>query len=153
MKKIITIKEIKLQLLLFVFLIISFASNAQFVERWLSVVSSESSAGNVRHAILKTSDGNIVASGKSRIIKYSRTGKIIWQTDVALPSTLTSQGFSMASDQAGNIYITAARSLNFGELGGTTDFFVAKYNSDGQQVWSHLFDGGHELDDEAVDIG
>ena len=152
MKKNLTIKKIKLQLLSFVLLLIATVSNAQLVERWSSVIPSADPAGNVHHAILITSDENIVAAGTSKIIKYSPNGNIIWETDVVLPASLTSQGFSMASDKAGNIYVTAARALNAGILGGETDFFVAKYNSDGQQLWSRLFDGPGKFDDESVGI-
>jgi hypothetical protein len=68
MKKNFTLKEITLQLLSLGLLLMATASNAQLVERWSSVTPSAGPASNVHHAVLITSDGNIVAAGTAKII-------------------------------------------------------------------------------------
>lgn len=150
MRKIFTVKKIKLQLLACVLLSISAASNAQFVEKWSNVIPSGGSVARVKNAVLIASDGNIVASGEDKIVKYNSAGNVVWTTNI--PQGISPNGLAMAGDNAGNIYVTAVRTVN-GILTGDKDFYIAKYNSDGNEVWSRIYDGPGGKDDEAVGIG
>jgi hypothetical protein len=147
MKKIFTKKKTRLSPLIFFALLISGISNAQFVERWSNIISSPGSFSTVKNAVLTTVDGNVLASGTNKIVKYSSAGKIIWATDVPVDS----RGLAMAQDQAGNIYVAAVNFINVLTVEG--DFFIAKYNSDGQQLWSRVYDGPSHLEDVAAGLG
>src|SRR5215213_9210022 len=149
MRKNLTLKKIKLQLLSLVLLLVSCVSNAQFVERWSNVIPSHGSFAFTKHAVLISSDGNIVASGENKIVKYNPSGNIIGAIDVA--PGLFSIGLAMAANQAGNIYVIARSFIDGKTAEG--DFFIAKYNSDGKELWSRFYDGPSGLGDAGVGIG
>lgn len=149
MRNFFTIKKIKIHLLAFVLLLIATTSKAQFIERWSNVIPSHGSFAFTKHAVLISSDGNIVASGENKIVKYNPSGSIIWAIDVA--PGLFSIGLAMAADQAGNIYAIARSFIDNKTAEG--DFFIAKYNSDGKELWSRFYDGPSGLGDVGVGIG
>jgi hypothetical protein len=71
------------------------------------------------------------------IAKYDTNGNLIWTRQVGAVGGNT-QGFAIASDTAGNSYVTGY--TNVGLSGqtqlGTYDYFVAKYDTNGNLTWT-----------------
>ncbi|MDC7126679.1 MAG: SBBP repeat-containing protein, partial [Spirochaetales bacterium] len=79
------------------------------------------------------------------ISKYNRRGIMQW-TKLLGGSSVTSEGYGIAVDTYGYIYVTGDTSVS-GEtdgsfdgqtLTGTTDMFLTKYNSSGERLWTKL---------------
>ena len=72
------------------------------------------------------------------IAKYDSSGNLVWTRQVGADSGNT-YGYAISSDSSGNSYI--AGSTDVGISGqtqtGTNDYFIAKYDSSGNLVWSH----------------
>jgi hypothetical protein len=75
------------------------------------------------------------------IAKYNTSGVIQWQR--RLGGTAIDQGAGIAVDGSGNAYITGYEAS---QTAGTTDMFVAKYNTSGVIQWQRrLYSSTHEL--------
>ena len=95
----------------------------------------------------RTSQG----SGDAFVARYSPTGTLLWFRD--LGGTQTDAGLGVASDAAGNVYVTGSfqGQATFGTGAsatltalGQTDAFALKLDSSGAFQWVHDF-GGHWL--------
>jgi len=92
------------------------------------------------------------------ITRLDSAGNIIWLKNIE--GDADDNGRGIASDSHGNIFITgsfASSTLNFGNTSlinshpGTGDWFIAKYDSTGNQVSAHSAEGnGNEFDWRAV---
>lgn len=71
------------------------------------------------------------------IIKYDENGQVVWTQQVGAYQGST-YGNSVAADNDGNIYITGWTSVGInGEVQhGKFDYFIVKYDSDGQELWT-----------------
>ncbi len=67
------------------------------------------------------------------LVKLSKTGSIEWVEQIG--TTNDDTGEDIALDSADNIYIVGAWNGSSGDSYVTQDYFVAKYNSAGDQVW------------------
>jgi hypothetical protein len=87
------------------------------------------------------------------IAKYSPGGNVLWAKSAGGNSD--ERGNSIISDKQGNVYITgwfASPKILFGKTvllnpgsKGTTHCFIAKYNSEGEPIWSECANG--KMDD------
>jgi hypothetical protein len=80
------------------------------------------------------------------LAKYSSAGSVVWATRIA--STGTDQGYGVATDSSGNVFVTgyysaACTLYNTGggtgatlAFAGVTDVFLAKYSSAGSVLWA-----------------
>lgn len=72
------------------------------------------------------------------IAKYDTVGNLLWTKQVGGSSSTQTNGYGISSDSSGNSYITG--STTGGISGqtqiGYTDYFVAKYDSDGNLKWT-----------------
>ncbi len=72
------------------------------------------------------------------IAKYDTVGNLLWTKQVGGSSSTQTNGYGISSDSSGNSYITG--STTGGISGqtqiGNTDYFVAKYDSDGNLKWT-----------------
>jgi len=91
--------------------------------------------------------------------KYSPSGALIWAKDIA--SSGLAEGTRIEIDATGNVYLTgfvpagvsdfdpSAATVNLTSA-GQNDIFLAKYDSNGNYLWAHLFgstgdDKGHAI--------
>lgn len=83
-------------------------------------------------------DGNTLAGTYDLFItKYDASGTRIWTKQKGVTSKLTS-GRAITSDPYGGVYVTGTTSagLDGNTLTGTTDVFVAKYDTNGNWLWT-----------------
>ena len=109
------------------------------------------SSGNVY--VTGTTSGSLFSTiaGESDafVVKYDSDGNQVWAKQFG--SDLLVEGIGVAVDSSGNVYVTGyAKGNLFGSNAGVTDAFVAKYDSDGNQVWAKQF--GSDLRDIGFDI-
>jgi hypothetical protein len=89
------------------------------------------------------------------VIKFDNAGTPLWISKC----TGTSSEFTYAgtADQAGNVYVcayTGSGTLNINGnpyTTGTNDHFVTKFDANGTEVWTNMFDGGGNSYDMAAD--
>lgn len=78
------------------------------------------------------------------IAKYNSFGTHVWSKRVGDSNTIQ-EARSVATDAAGDVFVCGnfSGTLNFGgaNLAGTTDFFLAKLDGDGNHLWSKAFNG------------
>jgi hypothetical protein len=101
--------------------------------------------------------GDIVVTGYSEefdfgqrsliVAKYASDGRRLWQTDSGNRGKATGQG--IATDRSGNIYVAGrfrdTVTLNGKEYvsGGQSDLFLAKYDPDGNALWTTVIKAGY----------
>lgn len=121
--------------------------------------------------IVLDSSGNIYASGDIGfgslpgqtavgyndyfLVKYDTNGNLIWTQQYGSGSQ-TTIGRQLAVDSSDNIYVTGTAHAAFSgqTLTGTSDFFVAKYDSAGNRLWLSQYGapGGSILYDTGVAV-
>ncbi|MCP5498537.1 MAG: SBBP repeat-containing protein [Leptospiraceae bacterium] len=76
------------------------------------------------------------------ILKYSSTGTLLWTKLYGVANT-TTLGSGISSDNSGNIYITGYTSGNLDAQvkTGIYDLFIAKYDLNGNRIWTRLLGG------------
>lgn len=88
---------------------------------------------------------------------FSQTSDWLWATNPIMPSSGTSQGWSVSSDPSGNVFVTGyfdGPSISFGSVlltnvdptGMTRDIFIAKYDPNGNVLWA-ISVGGNSFDE------
>lgn len=81
----------------------------------------------------------------SYLVKYNSAGSVLWAS--ATPTPYTNRGFSVSNDKQGNVYTTGdfAPNVAFGSYtlnsNGYGDVYVAKYDGNGNVIWSKGFGG------------
>ncbi len=92
--------------------------------------------------------GNAIVTGSGFLAKYGSNGTPLWNHSYAV------MGFAIATDEAGNVIFTGSfyNTVNLGgedlTSAGGPDIFVAKYDTDGNHLWSRRFGGGGGGDDD-----
>jgi len=88
------------------------------------------------------------------LAKFDASGNHLWSNHFG--GTGTERGYSVATDASGNVVVTGSfeRTVDFGGGSLTTshlsDIFVAKYDANGNHLWSHRF--GNTRRDEGFGI-
>lgn len=91
-------------------------------------------AGYTTGSLAGTNAGSLDAV----LIKYQADGTLLWKRQ--LGSAGDDIANSVAADAAGNVYIAGYTSGNLGATNaGSPDAYLAKYDSDGGQVWLRQF--------------
>ena len=76
------------------------------------------------------------------IVKYNSNGNVLWAKDVSLPTNGEDLLQTLTLDPSGNIYLAGNfnTTITFGTTTltseGGDDFFLVKYNSDGNVLWA-----------------
>jgi len=80
---------------------------------------------------------NQIGSTDYFLTKLDSTGKLVWSLQVGV-TNLSTWGQAIATDSSNNLYITGSTqgSLSNQTPRGFNDYFLAKYNSNGQLQWS-----------------
>jgi hypothetical protein len=99
-------------------------------------------------------DGNtITGMADFFLTKYDSSGNKEWTKQLGVASA-TTEATGVAVDASGNVYVTGWTSggLDGNTITGTTDFFLTKYDSSGNKVWTKQLGGaGTEATGVAVD--
>ena len=121
---------------------------------WSRLYNGPSDFSDVATAICLDGSGNVIVTGFSygginvdfdyATVKYSSAGDELWVRRYNGPGNFEDKAASIATDSAGNIYVTG--SSYFGD-GLNIDYATLKYSSGGDSLWLHRFDGpGHDED-------
>ena len=102
-------------------------------------------AGSFVGTILFTGGGSFTSAGLSDgfVARFSPMGNYLWATQ--LGGTDVDVGYSVASDDVGNVVVTGAV-----QNGGQQDIIVSKYSPTGSALWSRTY--GSTLHDVAYDV-
>ncbi len=83
---------------------------------------------------------------------YTNSGEVVWAKSMG--GSGDDIGKSIASDKAGNVYITGgftSAKIGFGKdtlynvgEAGTNDVFIAKYNGKGEEIWAKAIGGAND---------
>lgn len=85
-------------------------------------------------------------------IKYNQSGDSVWIARYKGPGIEgLSQAYALAIDSSGNVYVTG-RSDPFSAFGFNFDMVTIKYNSDGDSLWVHRYDGPGNSSDGGNDV-
>ncbi|MDD5530391.1 MAG: SBBP repeat-containing protein [bacterium] len=107
-------------------------------------------------AIAIDSSGNIYVTGWSdgltsyrdyATIKYNSSGDTLWVRRYNGVGNTDEEAKAIAVDKAGNVYVTGFR-----HYPGTKDYMTIKYNSSGNLMWSQIYEGKSNYEDEPVGI-
>jgi hypothetical protein len=81
-------------------------------------------------------------------LKYNTNGVLQWEKRYNGPSNKQDMAYSLALDEAGNVYVTGASYMN----GKGFDMLTIKYNNSGAQQWTARYDAPSYLDDKANEV-
>ncbi len=122
---------------------------------WTNSVSGAGAGLDQPKAMVTDSNGNIYVTGYSTRIdgdfdyitlKYSNAGALLWVKSFNGTSDGDDLAQSLALDNDGNVYVTG---ISTG-TGGSFDYVTIKYSNTGSGVWTNVFNGAGDTDDEAV---
>ena len=117
-------------------------------QSWVNKYQGPGNGGEYVQKIISDSIGNTYlacflqnspsSSGSLTTIKLDKNGNIIWKADYS-DQEIYAGGMDIILDYAGNVIVGAT---SVGASG--TDYFIAKYSNNGNQLWYHSFDqAGH----------
>jgi hypothetical protein len=124
-------------------------AHAQIVPEWAAVYDAGKSFDEARD-IVTDAEGNIYVTGLSDVdagvveygaitVKYNSAGEQIWLRRLDLDTNASDQSFGIALDSAGNVFIGGEIFVREGIPQATTRrMFVAKYDAEGNLLWSQI---------------
>ncbi len=122
------------------------SAEAQVWQEWVRSYNGSASQGDLAYAVAADPQGNILITGESEgigtmtdcvTLKYSALGVLLWQARYDGPAGDDDRGFVVAADDSGNAYVAGASQ----GIGTGFDFFLAKYDPDGNLLWDARYDG------------
>ncbi len=135
---------------------LSFTISAQVSQQWMAVYNGPTNFTDSARNVIVDNDGNVYVAGSSRganawdytLLKYNSAGTLLWEARYDGPAHGDDDAKWMATDNAGNIYVTgSSRSIT-----GFDDFATVKYNSNGVQLWDARYNGPGNNSDKALKV-
>jgi uncharacterized delta-60 repeat protein len=109
---------------------------------WQNSYSSTSGMGGGASLLTVTSDENVFVTGSSEnenvTLKYNSDGNTIWVSNHHFPGERY-DATSLVVDASGNSYITGWTGVDWWH-GSTRDYATIKFNSDGDTIWTRIYD-------------
>ena len=109
---------------------------------WQKFYSSTSGMGGGATFLTKTPDDDVLVTGSSDnenvTLKYNSDGNTIWVSEHHFPGERY-DATSMIVDASGNSYIAGWTGVDWWH-GSTRNYATIKFNSDGDTVWTRLYD-------------
>lgn len=128
----------------------SLAARQQGTDAWVAKYNSvgtllwkQQLSNKVSQGVATDSKGNVyitgyttIRQGDAWVAKYNSIGTLVWQRQLGTGSSDTS--YAVATDSKDNVYISGSTdSFLAGVNQGSSDAWVAKYNSAGTREWKH----------------
>jgi len=136
---------------------IKYDTNGGFV--WLQRYDGPASGDDSASAIAVDGSGNVYVTGQIKIqssppyelrgygtVKYGPAGNLIWARWINPPPYQFDYAYDVAVDGSGNVYITGKGH------GVSLDYLTAKYNINGNLLWTRTYNGPGNSDDFASAI-
>ena len=97
-------------------------------------------------------DGSNAGVNDAWVAKYDSEGNLLWNRQIGTSSADSSEG--VATDSDGNVYLSGSTQGTLGEanLGGN-DAWVAKYDSEGNLLWTEQLGSSEDDDSQGVAVG
>ena len=120
--------------------------NAQGDEQWLRRYNGDNSSLDIPARVVTDTAGNSIITGHSWeagslfdfvTIKYNSKGDTLWIRKYNGTANGNELANDLAADISGNIYVTGS-TLGTGTI---NDFIIIKYNSNGDEMWTHTYNG------------
>ena len=97
-------------------------------------------------------DGSNVGLNDAWVAKYDSQGNLLWTRQLGTSDSDSSEG--VATDSDGNVYISGSTQGTLGETNvGGSDAWVAKYDSQGNLLWTEQLGSSEDEDSQAVAVG
>jgi hypothetical protein len=127
-------------------------------EVWFVTYNGPADGGDYALDLVVDSDGFVYVTGNSEgvgtdcdicTIKYDPDGNEEWVRRYDGPAHYDDQGRFITLTDAGDIVVAGAVTMS----GTDWDFFVGKYNADGDELWTAVYDGPVGQEDYIFDHG
>ncbi len=126
-------------------------------EEWVARHNGPTNGDDYATAIDLDRSGNVFVTGFTigesvtadmTTIKYSPTGTELWVTEYDGADGYNDAGTHIAVDNRGGVAVSGLTQT----IAGSMDFITVMYNSNGEQLWLNLFDGGMHGDDQLMSM-
>ncbi len=127
-------------------------------EQWTTSFNGPDSGSDVFDAMVLDGDGNLILGGYSAsaadgndvfLRKVSPDGDVLWSRVFPGPNGGTDLIWDVDVSPAGHIY---AAGYEEGPAGEGRNAWLAKYDTDGNEIWSRSFNGPESLDDQLIGL-
>jgi cysteine-rich repeat protein len=132
--------------------------NLQGAEVWTRTYDGPASGTDVFHAASFDADGNLVVGGYHGVTgegadvllrKYTLEGDVLWTRTYTGGNTANDVAHDVAISAAGHIYVSGYET---GPTGEGLNAWLAKYDTDGNVIWTRAYNGAASLDDYFIGI-
>lgn len=121
--------------------------NSLGAQQWVAAYNGPGDLGDHARSLALDPSGNVYVTGESyggsttrndyATIKYNSSGIQQWVSRYNGPGNLDDRAYSLALDNAGNVYVTGGSIA----AGVNSDYATVKYNTDGVQQWVIRYEG------------
>lgn len=132
--------------------------NLQGAEVWTRTYNGPASTTDVFHSASFDASGNLVVGGYQGVTgeaadvllrKYSPEGDVLWTRTYAGGNGGNDLIWDVATSTAGHLYVAGYET---GTTGEGLNAWLAKYDTDGNVVWTRAYNGAASLDDYFIGV-